>query len=125
MNISGISPRNLPPPEGERPIRLPKEALEKAKEIEAHTHKIEQIIKYYSGERGQKEMAVAFEALGKDIEVLKKIVPPSIAPDVMSHLDTEFQFLNTHQDTFNREQLTEFSLITAKITDEIQKRIEF
>ncbi len=97
------------------------EAIAKARDIEAHVNKVADLIAEETNGARQDvirpQLNEEFRTIGNDIDALKKMIP-AYAP-VLDHLDAEFQYLSTHQDTFNADQVTEFGVISSRLVDEL------
>lgn len=118
MNIRHVEPPSWGSfPKDSHESQLPPDALKKIQEIEVHIHSIETFLMQEPRRDVSEKLSQEFSAIGKNIDALQKIIPQTKAPDVMAHMETEFQFLTTHQDTFNKDQLTEFSLIVARLRE--------
>ncbi len=105
--------------------RIPPKALTQAKEraedVETRVEKVAGLLDEEAhaapNTNIRPELDEHLRAIGDHIDALKKILPAN--SPVLDHLDTEFQFLSSHRDTFTSDQVTEFGLIAGRLTDEL------
>src|ERR1700722_3667283 len=99
------------------------QAIAKAQDIESRINKVAELLaQEANGAREdtiRPQLSEEFRTIGNDIDELKKMLPPN--SPVLDHLDTEFQYLSSHQDTFNTDQVTEFGLISSRLVDELNQ----
>lgn len=70
-------------------------------------------------QQDQTAMAEAFTAIGQKIDALMQMENrlPQVSQNVLDHLEKEYQFLVTHQDTLHPDQIVEFSLIASQLSN--------
>ena len=110
---------NSIPPIGHGPQRFQGQPPPpEAQEIEALVAKVAAAVEV----QDQAGASAALTEIGQKIDALLKqerSLPP-VAQEVLDHLEKEYQFLVTHQDTLHPDQIVEFSLIASKLSDHLK-----